>query len=122
MINVLIVGAGGFIGSASRFIIYLYTKRIIGSHWFPLGTFSVNFIGCLLIGIMAKYTDGAQISDQIRYFLFFGILGGFTTFSAFSLDSLVLLKSRNFTEFFIYITLSVTICITATWIGYHIVK
>ena len=92
MTNFLAVGAGGFIGAALRYgvCLFMISRAGLNSAW---GTFCVNFIGCLLIGFLAGFEF--KNIQPLKYFLIAGLLGGFTTFSAFSLDALMLLGGRR---------------------------
>ena len=86
MINIILVGTGGFIGSVLRYLIGLGVHSLLRSATFPYGTLAANLIGCLLIGLLNGLTDERLLlSPQTRLFLMAGMLGGFTTFSAFSL-------------------------------------
>ena len=118
--NILIVGLGGGIGSIGR---YLCQKWFMDhyQHSFPWGTFTVNFIGCFLIGlfwgIAFKSFSG---NESWKLFLMTGICGGFTTFSAFTLDGIGLMKEQRLGLFFVYIGGSVVIGLLATYVGMKI--
>lgn len=87
----LIVGLGGFIGSALRYQVGVW----IGVHStpaFPWATFAVNIIGCFLIGLLLAEATKGRVSHEWKFFLSTGICGGFTTFSAFSAETLSLLQ------------------------------
>lgn len=91
MTNILLVGAGGFIGSVLRYLvggaIQQYAKT------FPLGTLAVNVIGCFVIGLLAQIGESRGLfSDESRAFIFIGILGGFTTFSSFGNETINLAR------------------------------
>jgi len=114
----LLVGAGGAIGAMGRYGLSL----LVGRHWhatFPLGTFAVNIIGSLamglLIGFLARYTPEWQ--SQARLFIAIGVLGGFTTFSSFSLDVITLLERGQLGLAVSYILGSVIISIFALFGG-----
>lgn len=114
--EVILVGIGGFAGSALR---YLVSSAIIGTGLnsaLPLGTFTVNTAGSLLIGVVLALTSSVGASGL--YFLCaVGFCGGFTTFSTFSAEALALLRAGNFTIASLYIALSVVTCVGATWLG-----
>ena len=122
MKNILLAGLGGFFGSGLRY----YLQTIIASHFkwaFPLGTFLVNAIGCFLIGlIFGLGSKNGIISNDLKLFLTVGFCGGFTTFSAFSNESLTLLKNGNFLIFAAYILLSIIVCLAFTYFGYLVFK
>jgi CrcB protein len=113
----LLATLGGAIGSGARYLVYLVTFRLIGSH-FPWATVTVNILGSLLMGflvemVMIRY----QGSLELRTFLATGILGGFTTFSAFSLDAANLLNRGDTALAFGYIAGSVLLSIAALYLG-----
>lgn len=81
----LVIAGGGF-GSASRYLVSLAAARLFGDS-FPWGTLTVNLLGCLLIGFVAGLADRSIVSRSLRILLVTGFLGGFTTFSSFSLES-----------------------------------
>lgn len=109
-------------GSVSRY----YSHQIISRYFpaiFPFGTLGVNLVGCFLIGIIYGLAEkGTSISPDMRIFLTAGFCGGFTTFSAFSLDSLKLINSGDWIYFTLYITASVVIGILATFGGAYVSK
>ena len=92
MIKLLVVGAGGFVGAVARNALSeLFLRHSKGA--FPLGTFVINVIGCLLIGaLMAWIEDRQALSANTRLFLIMGLLGSFTTFSTFGYQSYQLLQ------------------------------
>lgn len=119
MINFLAVGAGGFIGAALRYGVCLFMVSRVGLHnaW---GTFCVNFIGCLLIGFLAGFEF--KNIQPLKYFLIAGLLGGFTTFSAFSLDALMLLKDGEIFKALLYILSTLLVCMAAVFAGFSAFK
>jgi CrcB protein len=113
----MIVGIGGFIGSAGRNWISLMSYRVLGQD-FPYGTLIVNLVGSFLIGLlMTLFEERHVIHVDLRIFLTVGILGGFTTFSSFSYETIALLREGTYTLGIINILLSVFICFAATWFG-----
>lgn len=120
--NVLLVGLGGGIGSIARYL----CQRWFAMHYvhgFPWGTFSVNITGCFLIGLLW----GISIKSPGNYeswqmFLMAGLCGGFTTFSAFTLESIGLVKEQKPGLFFIYVAGSVIVGLLATYAGMRITK
>ena len=95
MSSVLLVGLGGALGSMARYLMVLGVGRWLGTG-FPWGTLSVNLIGCFLMGLLtALFTGPLPVSAETRLFFTTGILGGFTTFSAFSAESLALLEKGD---------------------------
>ena len=112
--NILLVGMGGGIGSIARFLAQKYVYQLY-PHPFPMGTFLVNISGCFLIGVIYALAEKNNLFDPgLRLFLITGICGGFTTFSSFALENIVLAKSGEFFQFFLYIALSVVLGLLAT--------
>lgn len=97
MTNIFLVGLGGAIGSIARYLTGSWVQTFSKTNSFPLGTLTVNLIGCLIIGILSQISDSRDvINNQYRVFLFFGFLGGFTTFSSFGNDTVNLARSGEF--------------------------
>ena len=94
--NILWVGLGGFIGSIFRYAVDGFITRVAFGSVFPYGTFLVNAVGCLTIGFLAGIVESRGVfSEPIKMFLFIGLIGGFTTFSAFAFESLQLFKESQ---------------------------
>ena len=114
MKEILLVFLGGGLGSSFRWLI----NRLIPSDSFPYSTISVNLIGCFLIGILAGYIlTHSHFKSDIYPLLIVGFCGGLTTFSAFALDNYNLIKSNDFFNSILYITLSVVGCIIMIYAG-----
>lgn len=95
MIKMLYVGIGGFIGSSLRYMISIYAGKLLGTH-LPYGTLIVNVTGGFLIGFIMELSMTADwISPDLRLFLTTGILGGLTTFSTFSYETIALFHSGS---------------------------
>ncbi len=121
MKEILIVGAGGFLGAISRFLLGGWVLRSAIDWKFPLGTFLVNITGCLGAGILAGLVEKRGLfSADARLFLFVGILGGFTTFSAFGLETFNLLRRGALPVAAAYIFLSVGVGLLALWCGFKL--
>ncbi len=118
---ILAIGAGSFIGGVLRYLLsqMVQTKFLTT---FPFGTLTVNIIGCFLIGLVFGLTDRGNLTQEWRLFLATGLLGGFTTFSAFSIESLSLFRDGQFFYATAYISSSVVVGIIATFIGFAIIK
>jgi CrcB protein len=120
--NILLVGLGGAAGSILR---YLCQKWINASyvHNFPLATFSINILGCLLIGILYGLGEkGNILSPQTRLLLITGFCGGFTTFSTFAFENVSLLRIGDNIYFLLYAIGSVVLGIAAVYLGNLITK
>jgi len=119
---ILLVGAGGFIGSVARFLGSRYiTENFLSS--FPFGTMTVNIIGCFLIGLFYGMSErGSLMSEEWRVFLTVGFCGGFTTFSSFASENLTLLRDGAFVYFLLYTGLSVFLGLAATFLGNALTK
>lgn len=113
----LAVAVGGAVGSVARFWLVGLTARLVGPE-LPWGTLAVNLLGSLVIGLAAALPAEAWPMPQLRPFLMAGICGGFTTFSAFSLQTLELLQSGQPGWALAYILGSVVLCLAAAWLGY----
>ena len=113
--------AGGAIGSSLRFLttnIFRYYYPLL-----PVGTFVVNILGSFLIGIIMCYLQNKSVpANFVKYFLIIGLLGSFTTFSAFSFEAIDLLNNKKFFISFFYIFLSVGCCLFFCLLGYNINK
>jgi CrcB protein len=120
--NILTVMLGSGIGGALRFISSEYIKQYLPTR-FPYGTFFVNLLGCFIIGaVYGRSLKGSQNSNEIKLLLATGFCGGFTTFSAFTAENIELIRNGNQTTALLYIILSVTLGITATFIGSALFK
>jgi CrcB protein len=119
---ILIIGSGSFLGGVARFLTSRYVQNTFISA-FPYGTFLVNIIGCLLIGIIFGISEkGNLMNSEWKMFLTVGFCGGFTTFSTFANENLALLRNGNIFHFALYAGLSVFLGIMATYIGNMITK
>lgn len=119
----LLVGAGGALGAMARYGF----SSIIGRLWpmsFPLATLLVNIIGSiamgLFVGLMAKLLPANQ--EELRLFVAVGIFGGFTTFSSFSLDTIVLIERGELIQAITYVALSVVVCLIGLYLGLLITR
>ncbi len=114
---ILWVAAGGALGSAARYLVNVAAGRLLGPE-FPWGTLTVNIAGSFVMGLMiALMALKMQVSQEVRAFLTTGILGGFTTFSAFSLDFAVLVERREAGLAALYVIASVALSLAAIFAG-----
>jgi CrcB protein len=119
LINIFYVASGGSIGAVLRYLTSNFFKFYFPN--FPIGTLFVNFIGSFLIGILASNLENKGTSYEfIKYFLIIGILGSFTTFSAFSLEAIQLINDKKLFLLFIYIFFSISLCIFGSFFGFNI--
>ena len=113
--NFLLVGLGGALGSMLRYAFYL----AITVKQFPLATFAVNIIGSFIIGMALTLSlKDDFILNNWKLFLATGICGGFTTFSAFSLENITLLQNEKYFIALVYIVSSIVLGIAAAWLGF----
>ncbi|RFB80836.1 fluoride efflux transporter CrcB [Methylovirgula sp. 4M-Z18] len=121
---ILIVFFGGGVGSVFRHLVNVYAAKWLGTGW-PWGTYTVNIVGSLVMGLLAGYfafRAGVAWTQQGRLLLMTGILGGFTTFSAFSLDSILLWERGQIGYAVLYVTSSVFISLLALVAGLSFVR
>lgn len=118
MKGILLVALGGALGSVARYKLSGYVLHHTIDWRFPAGTFAVNVIGCLIAGLLAGLAERHEIlSPDVRLLLFTGVLGGFTTFSAFGLETMFLLKRGDLMVAAANIVLSVVAGLLALWLG-----
>jgi len=122
MNNILLVGLGGFIGAVARYKLGGWVLHLTAQGKFPFGTFAVNVAGCLVVGMLAGLVEKHHMfAPETRLFLFTGLLGGFTTFSAFGLETVLLLRRGEPWVAATYAGASLLLGIAAVWIGMRIV-
>ena len=114
--NYLAVAAGSAIGGVMRFALAGWLMRLTGGT-FPWGTLVVNVAGCALIGLLAALFPPVERGFSWRLFLLPGLCGGFTTFSAFSLETHGLWRTESSEKALLYVGASVILCLIAVWIG-----
>lgn len=116
MKTILAIGAGSFIGGIMRYLLsQVIQNRSLTN--FPFGTLSVNILGCLLIGIIYGLADKGSMSTDWRLFAATGVLGGFTTFSAFSYETVSMMREGQIGYALIYVASSVIFGLLATFAG-----
>lgn len=118
----LLVGLGGMIGSIARYKAGGWLLHQTLLERFPYSTFAVNVAGCLAAGLLAGMVEKHDLfAADTRLFLFTGLLGGFTTFSAFGLDAIYLVRRGELVMAASYAGLSVIVGIAAVWLGFRLV-
>ena len=116
--SILLVAAGGALGSVVRYLTVLKVNTVWASA-FPWGTFTVNVLGCLIIGFMAGLAERFElITADARLLLFTGLMGGFTTFSAFGLETVQLMRKGELLIASGYVLGSVVAGLLALWLGF----
>ena len=120
--QILLVGFGGFIGSVARYLLSGTMTKWFPTT-FPIGTFTVNVAGCLLIGVIYGLASRfGWLTQEWKLFLATGICGGFTTFSAFALEGFRLIEIPEYWTFATYTLLSVIFCLLAVFFGVSLSK
>ena len=116
--NILLVGLGGFAGAVARYLLGGWVLHHTFSAKFPWSTFAINLLGCLVIGVLSSLAERLEwLSPSMRLLLLTGLLGGFTTFSAFGLETVLLLRRGEPWIAAAYVLASVLACIFAVWLG-----
>ena len=119
----LLVGAGGAVGAMARYGFAILVARLWPTT-FPLATLLINIFGSiamgLFVGLMAKLLPANQ--EELRLFVAVGIFGGFTTFSSFSLDTIVLIERGELFQAITYVALSVVVCLIGLYLGLLITR
>lgn len=118
MRNLLLVGAGGFLGSVARYAVSGWATHLTHASRFPVGTAVVNITGCLLIGVLAGIAEHAHLmSPATRLFLLTGLLGGYTTYSAFAYETYFLSRVNLALAAAGNVALQVALGLGAVWLG-----
>lgn len=121
MTPALAVAAGGALGALVRYGVNIGSTRLLGMN-FPFGTLSVNIIGCFIMGLLtAMFALKDPVDPSLKLFLTTGVLGGFTTFSAFSLET-VMLYDRKPMLALIYVASSVIFSVAGCWLGLRMIR
>jgi fluoride exporter len=117
MKSLIAVGIGGMIGSIARWGCNLAISKLIDPSIFPLGTFFVNIMGCFLIGLFSEMLRESGHFTTLSLFLITGLLGGFTTFSAFGYETFTLLSEGRISSAFLNVILQTCLGLFFVWIG-----
>ncbi|TWT22386.1 fluoride efflux transporter CrcB [Luteimonas marina] len=117
--GIALVGLGGAFGSIARYLLATWTMQAVAPQKFPLGTFVVNLAGCLVAGLLAGLAErwSGWLTADLRLLLFVGVLGGFTTFSAFGLETAQLLRRGEWLVASGYVGGSVLLGLVAVLLG-----
>ncbi|MBB3946952.1 CrcB protein [Rhizobium skierniewicense] len=117
MLNIALVAFGGAIGSVARYLVGVWSVRLAGPN-FPWGTMTVNIVGAFLIGLLVEVVARRfDASAEIRVFVVTGVLGGFTTWSSFTLDAVALFERGDVGQAALYLAGSLTLSFTAIFAG-----
>lgn len=118
LVQFMMVGIGGFFGAGLRFALGSWIHRSWPAAAFPWGTMAVNLLGCLLIGFVAAYRQ--PLEPGVRLFLMVGLLGGFTTFSTFALETLTLTQQEHYLYAFVNVAAKLVFGLLAAWAGFEL--
>jgi CrcB protein len=123
MNTLVLVAAGGAAGAVARYLIGLQTLRMFGAAW-PYGTLAVNVLGGFLMGALAGLLAirGGPDQEKLRLLLGVGVLGGFTTFSAYSLEVVVMIERRAWLQAATYSLGSVVLSVAALFAGLWLIR
>ena len=122
MTQLLAIAAGGSIGAVLRYLassgVHLWLGR-----GFPYGTLLVNVLGSFIMGLLYElFLQRISVSDEIRALLLVGVLGAFTTFSTFSMETISLIEQGDLSKAVLNVLLSVILCLSAAWFGLFVVR
>jgi fluoride exporter len=121
--QVLLVGSGGFAGSAARFIVSGWVYRLVPSATLPYGTFAVNILGCFAIGLLGGLAEVQMLlGPSQRVFLLIGVLGGFTTFSTFAFETFGLAQDSELLKALVNVAAQVVGGLCAAWAGFAVAR
>jgi len=119
MLKIILVGIGGFFGSAFRYMLSGLIQKIPWLETFPWGTLTVNVLGCFLIGLFGGLAENRQLfSMELRLFLFVGFFGGFTTFSTFGFETFSFMQDGQWLSSLVNVALQIGLGLLAVWAGY----
>jgi len=121
MRDFFLVGVGGFVGSVSRYYLGGLVLHLTAASRFPWGTLAVNTLGCLVIGVLAGAAEHRHyLTPPTRLFLFTGMLGGFTTFSAFGYETYFLGREHSWPAAALNVGLHLLLALPAVWLGHRL--
>ncbi len=118
LLTISLVALGGAVGSVSRYLLGVWIQSASQSVDFPFGTLTVNLIGCFVIGFLSQLAESRGVfTPETRALVFFGVLGGFTTFSSFGNDTLNLLRDGETVNALLNIGANVIFGLALVWVG-----
>jgi CrcB protein len=116
--SIALVAIGGAAGATLRYLVAMATHHTLGTTTWPWATLLVNWVGCLAIGlVVAGVIERMETPMPWRLLLITGVLGGFTTYSAFAIETVALLEGRRYITALAYVTLTNVGCLVLTWVG-----
>ncbi len=116
--TVFLVALGGAVGSVSRYLLGTWIQALSKSIDFPYGTLTVNLIGCFVIGLLSQLAETRGVfTPETRALVFFGVLGGFTTFSSFGNDTINLLRGGEMVNALVNVGANVILGLALVWLG-----
>lgn len=115
--EIMVIGVGGFIGAVLRYWVSGWVQRLMASP-FPYGTLAVNGFGSFCLGLLAGLAEQSIIPPEWRIFVGIGVLGAFTTFSTFSYETLMLMRTGSFTGAFLNIAISIALGLVLMYAGF----
>jgi fluoride exporter len=116
--QLLLVALGGALGSVMRYLTALLAARWLGGD-FPWGTLAVNIVGSFLIGVVHELgSDALRVSPESRLFLATGVMGGLTTYSAFSYETARLMERQAWSTAWIYVVITTAACVALCFVGF----
>jgi fluoride exporter len=119
--TVLYIAIGGALGALLRYVMGVWLKPEYHAA-FPIHTFLINSIGCLVIGMVFSYITTLGSNMALQLFVITGLLGGFTTFSSFTMESVYLFQSGEIFKGLLYVLLSNVVGIGSAWLGFGLIK
>ncbi len=119
--NLLAVGSGGFVGAILRYLLSKGVHQWLG-HGFPYGTLAVNVIGSFILGICIAFFRQSSSPEGLQLFLTTGMMGALTTFSTFSVETLLLIQEGNFYKAVVNVGLNLLLCLVGSFLGMFLVK
>ncbi|WOT03630.1 fluoride efflux transporter CrcB [Shewanella youngdeokensis] len=120
MTNLLLVALGGSFGAVFRYLISILMLQVFGSG-FPFGTLLVNMLGSFLMGMLYAFGQVSELAPEVKAFLGVGLLGALTTFSTFSIESLLLIQQGALVKATLNVVVNVGVCIFVVYLGQQLV-